>query len=156
MRNLGNGKRISKHRGSARRAAGGLVIVFVALTCATAQESSEKRKRVLELLELTKWVERETAIMLQLFGGIRGSQRTTRELEAAATAKPNELRALLVPVYMKHLDMKMLDALISFYGSPAGKRYLERESEMMSDVASVRMKWFGELVTRIVRARKEK
>ena len=132
------------------------MIVFVALTCATAQESSEKRKRVLELLELTKWVERETAIMLRLFGGIRGSQRTTRELEAAATAKPNELRDLLVPIYMKHLDMKMLDALISFYGSPAGKRYLERESEIMSDVSRVRMKWLTELVSRIRPAKKEK
>ena len=132
------------------------MVVFVALTCATAQESSEKRKRVLELLELTKWAERQAAIMLQDIGHIRASQRTTRELEAAATAKPNELRDLLVPIYMKHLDMKMLDALISFYGSPAGKRYLEREPEMMSDVGSVRMKWSGELVTRIVRARKEK
>ena len=62
------------------------------------------------------------------------------EAEFANTSL-DELVAMLVPVYEKHLSEKDLQEMISFYQTPVGKKYAEKSPFIMQESMQVGQQW---------------
>jgi uncharacterized protein len=62
--------------------------------------------------------------------------------------KSEEFVDLLVPIYERNLDEADIDELIVFFSSPAGQRYVGKQSVMMQESMAVGEKWGAKLAER--------
>jgi hypothetical protein len=68
---------------------------------------------------------------------------------------PKVITERLMPIYEEHYSEKELDALLSFYKSSIGKKWMKTQKKMVPRIQGVVMKWFGELSTLIEKEVKE-
>lgn len=65
----------------------------------------------------------------------------------------DELVDAMVPIYQRHLTKSDLDAIVSFYDSPAGKKLLKEQPAMMSEAMQasqdIMLQKMGELSQRL-------
>jgi hypothetical protein len=76
----------------------------------------------------------------------KGFMEKFREL-----AERQSMVDMLVPVYMKHLNEEDLDAAIAFHESPAGKRFLAAQPQVMQEAKEVGEKWGVRLAEQTLR-----
>jgi hypothetical protein len=62
-----------------------------------------------------------------------------------AGANPDDLVRLIVPIYVKHLSIEEMKALIDFYQSPAGRMLLKKLPQITSETMNAGRKWGAEL-----------
>lgn len=114
-----------------------------------AQDAQDKAKRakVLKLLEVTGAAKMGKQVMDQMLaqfdrmpGLPEGFTKKFSEL-----AKPEDLIQLIVPIYMKHVADKDLDAVLAFFSTDAGKRWLAVQPEIMKESMAAGRKWGAEL-----------
>lgn len=67
-------------------------------------------------------------------------------------AEQESIVDLLVPVYMKHLSEEDLDAAIAFHESPAGKRFLAAQPQLMQEAKEIGEQWGVGLAEKTLRA----
>lgn len=60
-------------------------------------------------------------------------------------ANPEHLTERLAPIWEEHYSEEELDALIAFYSSPIGKKYIRTQKEAMPKVMGVMKKWLEEV-----------
>lgn len=70
--------------------------------------------------------------------------------------KPDEFIDLLVPVYANNLDEAELDGLITFFKSPIGQRYIEKQSVILQQSMEAGEKWGETVATRAMQELQEK
>jgi hypothetical protein len=130
-----------------------LTILLLAATCgvASAQEtpevklqdpqtqtpvSEEKRRDIMRLLELTKAADLGTQILEQISAELRTSfamlpseQRDKifkiYEEEIRKEFNKEKLTEAVIPIYDKHVSGEDIKALIAFYETPLGQRFVE-------------------------------
>jgi len=66
-----------------------------------------------------------------------------------AKVKADDLVEMIVPVYEKHLTPDDLDALIQFFSSPTGRRYIEKQSLILADTMKIGQAWGARLADEI-------
>lgn len=62
-----------------------------------------------------------------------------------ANIKADELVDMVVPIYAKHLDETHLDAMITFYASPAGQHFIAKQPLIVQESMLAGSKW-GETI----------
>ncbi len=62
-----------------------------------------------------------------------------------AGANPDDLVRLIVPIYVKHLSVEEMRALIDFYKSPAGQTLLKKLPLITSETMNAGRQWGAEL-----------
>lgn len=62
-----------------------------------------------------------------------------------AEANPDNLVRRIIPIYVKHLSIEEMQALIDFYKSPAGKKLLDKLPLITSESMNAGRKWGAEL-----------
>ncbi|HEX7808688.1 MAG TPA: DUF2059 domain-containing protein [Thermoanaerobaculia bacterium] len=62
--------------------------------------------------------------------------------------KAEEFVELLVPIYERNLEEGDIDEMIVFFSSPAGRRYVDKQSVMMQESMAVGEKWGAKLAER--------
>jgi uncharacterized protein len=67
-----------------------------------------------------------------------------------AKVKPSDMVDMLVPVYEKHLTEADLDALIAFYSSPVGRRFVEKQPLILADSMKIGQAWGERLAGEVV------
>jgi uncharacterized protein len=67
-----------------------------------------------------------------------------------AKVKADDLVEMLIPVYEKHLTSDDLDALIQFFSSPAGRRYVEKQSPILADSMKIGQAWGARLADEVM------
>jgi len=70
--------------------------------------------------------------------------------------KPDTLIDLVIPVYEKHLSEADLDALIEFYSSPAGRRFVEKQPLILADTMEAGRTWGENLAKDVIEELKKK
>lgn len=68
----------------------------------------------------------------------------------------DELVALLVPVYKKHLSQQDIEAVIKFYETPAGKKMAAASPQISSESMQIGQQWGMQLAGKIQNKLKEK
>jgi hypothetical protein len=115
-------------------------------------QDKAKRAKVLKLMEMTGAAKMGKEIMDQMMaqfdrmpGLPEGFVKKFSEL-----AKPEDLVKLVVPIYMKHVTEKDLDAVIAFFSTDAGKRWLAVQPKIVKESMAAGQKWGRELGRRTV------
>lgn len=67
-----------------------------------------------------------------------------------AEVDPDGLIELLVPVYARHFNRQEVQALLAFYASPAGRRFVEETPALMQEASVVGQQWGQEVAQRVV------
>lgn len=138
-----------------------LLITFAALLLtlpANAQESrseavatAAKEKKVRTLLELSGASRQGRQVMDAMLAQFEQMPELPKGFitEFKRLAKPDDLVELIVPIYSKHLTEGDVDALIAFYKSPAGKRFVAAQPDITTESMEAGRRW-GEGVARQV------
>lgn len=71
------------------------------------------------------------------------------------TARPDTLVEIIVPIYLKHLDEDTVDGAIAFFESPAGKKFLKAQPEILKESMEAGQKWGAESARKTLRALQE-
>lgn len=133
-----------------------LLIAFV-LPAGAGASRSPKEQKVRQLIELSGGA----AAARQVVDSMINDVATSRDLPAGFAEKFKELAlkedivALYVPIYMKHLEDADLDAAITFYSSPAGRRLTQAQPAIVGDSMKVGQEWgvrLGERTMKELRA----
>jgi len=70
-------------------------------------------------------------------------------------ASGQDIVDLVVPIYVKHLDEASLDAIIAFYQTEAGKKFIKAQPALMKESMEVGQKWGQELAVKALKALQE-
>jgi uncharacterized protein len=131
------------------------MLIVPAFAQAGAGDGKPSKEQVLQFLDLMQAKQR----MLQMLDGMKAAQkkgaeegfkRAVPEATAEQIAKVDsiadealrdmpidEMFEALVPIYQRHLTSADLDAIVSFYRSPAGQRLLKEQPAMMAEAMQV-------------------
>ncbi|MCB9871947.1 MAG: DUF2059 domain-containing protein [Planctomycetes bacterium] len=66
-------------------------------------------------------------------------------------AKKEDLVSMIVPVYVKHLEEKDIDATIEYFGTPSGKRWLAAQPKILQESTTIGQKWGQQLAMKVMR-----
>jgi uncharacterized protein len=133
----------------------GLVLACASFACSqtapaassAAQPNAAKLAKIRELIELSDAAGMAAASMKAQAGSIkkllplppRAQDDFERELLAAVDI--NELMSLLIPIYDQHLSEEDLDSMLTFYRSPAGKRFIKALPLIAAESRQVGEEW---------------
>ena len=67
-----------------------------------------------------------------------------------ASANPDELIKLTIPVYQKHLSQSEIDAIIAFYDTPAGKKLITVQPAIVQETMALGQSWGQQLGMRVL------
>ena len=115
-----------------------LAALLFALPAAAQEARSEaaamdaKEKKVRTLLELSGASQQGRQVMDAMLAQFEQMPELPKGFiaEFKRIAKPADLVELIVPIYSKHLTEGDVDALIAFYKSPAGQRFVGAQPEI--------------------------
>ena len=71
-------------------------------------------------------------------------------------AKPEDLVALVIPIYAKHLDEKTMRAAVAFYTSPEGRKLIEAMPAITAESQAAGEQWGANLAEEVMKALLEK
>lgn len=108
------------------------------------------RKKVLLLIKLTG-TEAEAVKHFQeahkAFGRLGVSKKGLSHLRKIAN--PQHLIERLAPIWEEHYSEEEIDAVLSFYSSPIGKKFLRTQKESMPKVMGVMKKWLEKVLKHV-------
>lgn len=117
-----------------------------------ASEASEAEKVAQELLEVSGVTQMGSKITEQLIKHQRTNMPGIPEefwTEIAGTLRPEGLNKKIVAVYVKHFTIDEMQAIITFYKTSAGKKYLQKLPEITQESMAAGRIWNRELGSQI-------
>ncbi|HIE64628.1 MAG: DUF2059 domain-containing protein [Nitrospira sp.] len=72
-----------------------------------------------------------------------------------AGTNPDDLVLLIIPIYVKHLSVEEMQAIIDFYKSPAGERLLDKLPQITRETMNAGRQWGAELRMEMTRKLQE-
>jgi hypothetical protein len=143
-----------------------LIVVLVcglvapgALAQETENAEQTKEDRIRHMLELSKTREQ----------GYQGALLMFEQFQKIATDVPegfwdeildilvenlDEFVEMLIPIYDRHFSAEDIEALIAFYESPVGQRYIEKQGTVQQEAMIAGQRW-GEQMAEVVLERLE-
>ena len=137
------------------RGVAGAMLLLIG-TAAWAQETpdAKQQRQVRELLVLM----RAGDMGLQMVDGMIGNMKQLLPgapdefwTKFRQKIKGSDLIDLLVPVYAKNLDAADVEALIQFYRSPTGQRFIEKQPIILQESMVVGQKWGEQLAAQAIK-----
>ncbi len=129
-----------------------LFVLFASIPAAAQTASSgTKEKKVRTLLEVSgasRMGQQVMDAMIVQFEQIPDLPEGFLK-EFKRLAKPSDLVDLIVPIYSRHVEEADIDALIAFYKSPAGQRFVKAQPDITRESMEAGQRW-GESVARRV------
>ena len=118
-----------------------------------SQDKPDKKAKIHKLLEVTGAANMGKTMMDQMMaqfdkmpGLPAGFAKKFSEL-----AKPKDIVKLIVPIYMKHVEERDIDAILGFFSTDSGKRWLAAQPKIMQASMKVGQEWGRELGARTAR-----
>jgi hypothetical protein len=122
-----------------------LLFVAVSLRAQTPPAAAAApNAKVKKLLQLTGAGALGMQMIDQMMGSFKESMPDVPEefwTGVRAKFKPDDLVDLVAPIYAKHLTDSDVDELITFFSSPAGKHFVEKQPLILADSMKVGQEW---------------
>jgi hypothetical protein len=131
-----------------------LAVLTLAAVSALAQTpetaTHAKAKRLLELTGAAKLAPQMLDGMIESFKS--GAPDAPDEFWTSfrAKVKVEELIDMLVPIYEKYLTEADMDELIRFYTSPTGKRFVDKQPQILGDSMKAGQAWGARLADEVI------
>ena len=132
----------------------GMTALLIVIAAGVARADDEiKEKKVRELLALTGAGKLGKQVMDGMMDQFKGMPGMSPEFvkKFKAMAKPEALVDMIVPIYMKHLDEKTLDAAIAFYKTPEGRALIKAQPKIVQESTAAGTVWGRELAAKVMR-----
>ena len=115
------------------------------------QDKASVEKRVRMLLAQTGAMNMGKEVMKRMTDALRSQPGLPPGFIAKfeQLANPEELTELVVPIYVKHLDEKTLDAVIAFNNTPAGQKMIAAMPAITRESIAVGQNWGRTLMTKV-------
>lgn len=123
----------------------------------------DKNAKILRLLDLSKWPAMREQMIKQVLAACAGSfaqgqgeslgERESQMfalLELRLVERAGELTEGVAEVYAEIFTEAEIDGIVAFYESPAGDRYVERQSELAAALGKVGEAWGQRQLERIL------
>jgi hypothetical protein len=148
-----------------RLAPGALVLLLAG--CSTASSAPKtpqapvpaEAETIRELMRVTGAAE----IGLQFLDGLMGPLKSTAPEvpealweEMRSRIATEEIVDLVVPIYQEHLSQADAEALVAFWSSPVGQRFVEKQPLILQESMAVGRKWGEDLARDILEELQEK
>ena len=123
----------------------GLLSLFTGLAHAGSPGAeTPKQKDIRKLLMLTGSSELGKQVMTQMIGNMKGMLPNVPEKfwsDFMKDVKTEELIDLIVPIYDRNLSAEDIKALIAFYESPAGRRFVAVLPKITQESMTAGQEW---------------
>lgn len=115
---------------------------------AFAGDDAKKEELALELMALTGSADLGKQVLDGMLAQFRAQPGLPPGLvdKIQELARPDEILALVVPLYVKTYDQKTLEAAIRFYKSPEGKKLVAAMPQLTQESMAVGQQWGTQLV----------
>jgi hypothetical protein len=137
-----------------------LTVALIIFCCCNAfsqsPEKAEKIKKYLDAAGTTKVFNTMMDNLIETYKKSYNTVDTTFWNEFRKDLTANGLIQLMIPVYDKYLTDKDLDALITFYTSPAGKKLAEVQPLMVRESMEAGAEWGKSVGLKVMERLKEK
>jgi hypothetical protein len=122
------------------------------------QEPSAKEKKIRRLLEVTGTAAMGRQVMDAMLDQFSKSADIPEGFiqKFKETANPDSLVEILVPIYVRNLDEETLDGTITFFESPAGKKFIKAQPIIMKESMDAGQKWGSEAAHKALKALEKK
>lgn len=134
-----------------------LLGVFSLFGMVSAQAS--KQEKVKELMEITGSGNIGKYFADNMIGYMSKAYPDIPEFvleEFKSEIKPNELQAMVVPIYEKHFTEKEIDDILMFYKTDTGKKLIEKLPIILQESTIIGEKWGKEIGQKVLNKLKEK
>jgi hypothetical protein len=129
-----------------------LACLLLVATPASAQDDPQKERLVRELMEVTGAADMGMQFLDSMLTQFENSGMPTDFLDKfRELAKPDEMSALVVPIYVRTFNKKTLRDTIAFYKTPSGKALLAGQPLVTQEALAVGGKWGEELVAKVMK-----
>jgi uncharacterized protein len=124
-----------------------LLLPLLALAALTASAASPaappKEQKVRKLMELTNTAAAARQVMDAVMTEFEKNPQLPRGFaqKFKENAAKDDLVSLYVPIYVKHMDEKDVEAAITFWSSPAGRRISKAQSMILEESMAAGQKW---------------
>lgn len=122
-------------------------------------EKAAKREDIKKLLELTGAAKLGIQVMEQMISSFKRSMPQIPAKfwdEFLAEVQVDDLIHLITSIYDKYLSHADIKALIVFYESPAGKRYVKAQPLIVRESMTAGQKWGQEIAKKVMKKLQEK
>jgi len=129
-----------------------LSLIVSAVGEATAGETSEAEKVARELLEVSGVIKMGGQITEQLIQYQKKNMPDIPEqfwTEVAGEVRTEGLNQKIVAVYVNHFTVDEMKAIVAFYKTSAGNKYLEKLPEVTKEAMAAGRRWNRELGVQI-------
>ena len=116
-----------------------------------SQEKGTYKQTLTKLMEVTGSMDTYKLVIKNLVGMYK-SQSTdvaaefwTKFEEKLSTSASTKLVDMMVPIYQKYVSEADLKSVIAFYETPAGKRFVGKNPEIVAESMQVGQKWGAEI-----------
>jgi hypothetical protein len=131
-------------------------VVLLALAFALparAQQGGAKPSEVRKLLDMTGVAKMSEQVVSQMMGQFKQMMPQVPEqfwTDFAKEAKPEDLISLEIPIYAKYLTSEDVQALIRFYESPTGKKFVSVQPMITQESMKIGQEWGRKLGERVM------
>lgn len=119
------------------------LIFFAGLTHAARADDATKERLVREMLELTGAADLGAQMMEGMTAQFRQNPGISAEFidKFLELARPEELVNMIIPLYVEALDEATLRSAIEFYKSPAGRKLVAVQPQLVQDSMVLGQQW---------------
>ena len=124
--------------------AAGIVVVVVTASMLRADgEPERKEAKIRELMKLTGAADMGKQTMDAMLESFRATPNISPEFieRFKKEVDPDEIVELIIPIYDKYLTEQDLDAVIAFYKTPAGRKFISVLPQMLKESLAVGQQW---------------
>ena len=138
------------------------MIVLATSFAASAQNTSSYAATLNKLMDVSGSRQVFKAAIVQMMTMVKSQQTNVpeefwKEMESELSKMSgDDLVAMLVPIYQKHMTEADLKSVIAFYESPAGRRYAEKTPLITQESMAAGQEWGKKIGEALVKKMKEK
>jgi len=125
----------------------------------TDPKKAAKEADIKRLLDLTGSAKLGMQVMEQLIASFKRSMTQVPAKfwdEFLAEVDANELVKLTIPIYDKYLSHSDIKALITFFETPAGKRFIKAQPMILQESMAAGQKWGAKIAQKVMQKLEEK
>ncbi len=129
-------------------------VLFLTLSISFAHaQTPATDQTVLELMKVTGASEMGKQMMQQMMPSLKKMTPQVPEsfwTDFMKEVNPDQMTALVVPIYKKHFTEEDLRQIIQFYNSPVGKKTIQQMPQIMQESIAVGQQWGQELGKKVI------
>ena len=128
-------------------------IAFSLTPAARAENETAKRNDIKKLFEMQNIKAMSTQVTAQIIASLAqsvpASQRQAVEKAVNQEANYEDLLESLVPVYARNFSHAEIKAILAFYKTPAGSKFIKTQPKIMQESAGIVQAWASHYLAKV-------